>query len=66
MNNKTLEDEANLFAMLLLMPKKFIEEDLKNGIDLTDDKALKVLARKYEVPVTAMAIRIGIYIKKKI
>jgi Zn-dependent peptidase ImmA (M78 family) len=65
MTNKTLEQEANLFAMLLLMPKQCIAEDIAAGLDLTDNDKLKVLAKKYDVPLTALAIRIAYYLKHK-
>jgi Zn-dependent peptidase ImmA (M78 family) len=53
-----LEREANIFACCLLMPKKLIEQDLKNGFDLgNDDMALK-LAKKYGVPLNALIYRI--------
>lgn len=61
-----LEREANLFAMLLLMPKKFIKEDLDNSkIDLGDDEWLKGMAKKYGVTKTAMTVRIAYYFKHK-
>lgn len=63
---KREEDEANLFAMFLLIPKQFLIKDLENGIDLADSKALEVLAKKYGVPLNAMAMRIAIFIKRKI
>ncbi len=53
-----MEDEANLFALELLMPFDWIVRDAA-GIDLTDDKAVEKLAKKYAVPTATMAIRIG-------
>lgn len=61
--SKETEREAHLFAMLLLMPKKFIKEDLEKGVDLGSDNDLKVLAKKYGVSSTAMAVRISYYLK---
>lgn len=63
--DKQLEDEANLFACLLLMPKKFIEEDMKKGYDLGDNKAMLALAKKYDVPLSALVFRITYYMKNK-
>ncbi|MDB5199165.1 MAG: IrrE N-terminal-like domain [Chitinophagaceae bacterium] len=63
MKKPDLEKEANLFAMLLLMPSKFIKEDLKDGITIADDKRIKELAKKYDVSITAMALRISYFFK---
>lgn len=56
-----IEAEANTFSMELLMPTEFLLRDLKQmgGIDLTDDVQVEKLAKKYRVPVSMMAIRIG-------
>lgn len=66
MENKIYEKEANLFACLLLMPKEMIKKDVENGLDLGDDKALKGLAKKYQVPLNAMVYRLSLYISKNI
>ena len=66
MTDEDLESEANLFAMLLLMPTEFIKEDFDKGISIADDKQVKTLANKYQVPLTAMALRIAYYIQHKI
>lgn len=58
--HRELEREANVFALLLLIPQKFIMEDIKKGIDLGSDEALKALAKKYGVSITAMAARISL------
>ncbi len=55
---KKMEDEASIFACLLLMPKKFIHEDLKKGLDLGDDEAFKKLCKKYEVSAAQLAFRL--------
>ena len=57
------EKEASTFAMLLLMPTKFVNEDMKNGMDLTDDYKLKEMAKKYSVSLTTVAMRIAYFIK---
>lgn len=53
-----MQHEANQFAMELLMPAEWIMRDAA-GVDIADDEAVARLAKKYRVPVTAMAIRIG-------
>ncbi|MES2382342.1 MAG: ImmA/IrrE family metallo-endopeptidase [Bacteroidota bacterium] len=63
--DKNIESEANLFAMLLLMPKKFISEDLDRGFDLGSDEDINRLSKKYGVSKTALAIRIAYFIKYK-
>lgn len=65
MKKPELEEEANVFAMLLLVPKQCLSEDLKNGIELTDNKELERLAKKYDVPLTMMAVRVSLFINKK-
>lgn len=56
-----LEDEANAFAMALLMPEKFVREAVAKagGVDLSDDKAIEKLAREFQVPNAVMAYRLG-------
>ena len=55
------EDEANLFAMELLMPEHLVRWEVQKmkGIDLCDDSQIKVLANKFRVAQSLMAIRIG-------
>jgi Zn-dependent peptidase ImmA (M78 family) len=55
------EVEANRFAAELLMPVKFIEEDLKqmDEIDLLNEDALKKFARKYGVSLQAFILRLA-------
>lgn len=56
------EIEANMFASLLLIPERFLVNDLEDkDIDIADDKAdekVKGLARKYRVSPQAMAFRL--------
>ncbi len=56
-----MDQEANAFAMELLMPADWLRADIEKmgGIDLTDDAALAKLAKKYRVSPQVMAIRIG-------
>lgn len=58
-----LEQEANLFACLLLMPSQCIKEDMKNGFDLGDTGMISKLAKKYDVPENAIAFRL-LYFKE--
>jgi Zn-dependent peptidase ImmA (M78 family) len=53
------EQEANFFAVSLLMPKQFLEADLANEeyVDLLDDEFLHGLARKYGVSTQALVNR---------
>ena len=58
----SVEDrEANYFAMCLLMPEKFVREDIRamGGIDLTEDKPIRDLTHKYGVSVAMMTLRLG-------
>ena len=54
------EREANLFAAELLMPAKFLKNDLRGkSFDLlVDDEFLKKLATKYGVSLQALTIRL--------
>jgi Zn-dependent peptidase ImmA (M78 family) len=53
--------EANLFAAELLMPQRFLKEDLKDfgKLDLLDDQKMESLAAKYGVSNQAMAVRLN-------
>lgn len=55
------EKEANLFAAELLMPAKFISEDLAmvEALDLFDDEYLRNLADKYQVSTQALTFRLA-------
>jgi len=56
-----IEQEANLFAIELLMPTAFLKRDLKamGGIDFSDDRQIDKLAKRYRVSTSMMAIRLG-------
>lgn len=58
-NDRELEKEANVFAACLLIPKKFILEDLRNGIDLADGTQWKNLLKKYGVTSETMTLRLS-------
>lgn len=53
-----VDQEANDFALELLMPADWLLRDA-HGLDLTDDEGVAKLARKYKVPTAAMAYRLG-------
>ena len=54
------EKEANYFAAELLMPAKFLRQELEGKrLDLFDDSGtLEKLAKKYKVSVQALTIRL--------
>lgn len=52
------EIEANYFAAELLMPRKFISQDLTWHIDIGRADELRALAKRYEVSSQAMVIRL--------
>lgn len=59
---RSVEDrEANYFAMCLLMPEAFVRREVAalGGVDLSDDKVLRALARKFQVSLGMMALRLG-------
>jgi len=56
--------EANYFAMHLLVPDEFLARE-KFLPDLADDKGLRQLADKFDVPLSVMAFRIGEYVLGK-
>jgi len=55
-----IEQQANAFAAALLMPEKFVTAEIKNlNLDLTDESpALTELAKKFDVSLMAMSIRL--------
>jgi Zn-dependent peptidase ImmA (M78 family) len=55
------EIEANLFAAELLMPAAFVATDLQavEAIDLLDEAPLRSLAKRYEVSLQALVIRLS-------
>lgn len=60
MNRVDMDQEANYFAMCLLMPRDLMQKELdKLGeLDLCDDAAITQLARKFGVSMGMMALRI--------
>lgn len=55
------EREANLFAAELLMPVRFLEQDLSDvdPVDLLDEAFVLKLARRYRVSVQALLFRLS-------
>ena len=54
------EIEANLYAAELLMPRSMLstDPDIVEGIDVTDEKVIGILARRYLVSAQALVIRL--------
>lgn len=50
--------EANTFAIELLMPEEWVRRDAA-GVDLLDDRQVERLAKRYKVPNSLMAFRLG-------
>jgi Zn-dependent peptidase ImmA (M78 family) len=56
------EREANAFAAELLMPTTFLERDikhLKDGVSISDEKAIRSMANRYGVSLQALLFRLG-------
>ncbi|GJL85790.1 MAG: ImmA/IrrE family metallo-endopeptidase [Micavibrio sp.] len=54
-----MEIEANKFAAELLMPTEMVEKDIKHkSIDIEDEEAVVKLAKKYQVSVQSMSIKL--------
>jgi Zn-dependent peptidase ImmA (M78 family) len=55
------ERDANLFAAELLLPRGLLEKDVEslNAISVTDDSQLRELAKRYEVSLQALLIRLS-------
>jgi len=58
--NQQMEQEANLFASAILMPTELVRREVeKSNIDLTNEEAIKALAKLFDVSTTAMSVRIS-------
>jgi len=55
------DEEANQFALALLMPEKFVRQEVKKlGLfDLEDNKKLKQLADRFKVSIPVITFRLG-------
>lgn len=58
---KDEEAEANYFAMCLLMPEDFVRAEIRKlrSFDLNNEKQMAELARKFQVSVAHIALRLG-------
>lgn len=65
MKDGLIENEANVFALLLIMPDKFFKADMAKEIDMFDDKAIKIICEKYQVSIGMLIQRISLYNKLK-
>lgn len=63
--NDKIEHEANIFALFLLMPRDILMDELikLNGIDLSDGKDLQLICKKFQVSLTALAVRLALLSK---
>jgi Zn-dependent peptidase ImmA (M78 family) len=53
------EVQANMFAASLLMPERFLREELDGTpIDISDDDAIRGIAQRYKVSAQALTIRL--------
>ena len=50
--------EANMFAMSILMPEKFIRKALSEITERDSEKVVKILAKQFEVSEIMMASRL--------
>jgi Zn-dependent peptidase ImmA (M78 family) len=58
--NQQEEREANQFAACLLMPEVLVRAEVsKLDFDYTDESSIKTLAKRFDVSVIAMSIRIS-------
>ena len=57
---EVIEREADYFARCLLMPREFVIRDIKalGGVDPSDDLHMGMLAKKYQVSISMMAMRV--------
>ena len=64
---KQQDHEANVFAAYLLIPGFLLKKELEKlgGIDLTDDKKLNKLCKKFGVTHSLMAFRLSLQTDKK-
>lgn len=53
-----LEIEANAFASELLMPRDWVERELRGGWDIDDGEKLALLAKRFKVSAAAMQFRL--------
>lgn len=56
----TMDEEASIFALYLLMPPALFDPHLAKGYDLSDDQWLARTAKKFRVPLAAVAQRVAL------
>lgn len=58
---QVMDEEADLFAVELLMPKALLLEDIRKlgGIDIETDHRIESLAKRYRVSLQLMTMRLG-------
>ena len=59
------EEEANYFAMHLLVPTGLLAKEDLSSLDFADDRGIKELAKKYGVSLSVMAFRIREFLIEK-
>jgi Zn-dependent peptidase ImmA (M78 family) len=64
--DRQLEQEANLFATLLLVPGDLLKKELeREPLNWVDDERFKRLCKMFDVSATTMAYRIALLKMKK-
>lgn len=69
-HRNTLEQEANVFATLLLVPEQILIPKLQKGMDLGgkkgkhDQEDIITLAKEFQVPLPVMVLRLQLLHKK--
>jgi len=56
------EIEANAFAAELLMPTRFLEQDvkqIKDGVSVSEEKSIRIMANRYGVSLQALLFRLA-------
>jgi Zn-dependent peptidase ImmA (M78 family) len=61
---QNMDEEANIFAMHLLMPSDLLRKHIKGHLAIDDDEQVAKLAAKFKVPTGVMALRLGMLIQE--
>lgn len=60
-----MNDEANIFAMHLLMPSDLLRKEMRGKpVAIDNDEAVAKLAKKFKVPAGVMALRLGMLMQE--
>lgn len=64
--SRRMDAEATEFAMHLLMPDEFLIPDVHKlgGVDMEDTAKVAKLAKKYQVSMQVMTIRLGMLMRE--